>query len=233
MKPLIVLLFSIPDYISYPVLSLPIVFAIITWVMNIRKIRSGKADGLIFNGDAWVKWALLLFLGVMLLQFLAMLFPESWGVHKLSLFDRGNKVAALVIGVTLLYFLCYFFIAFRPATKDEIDAAKGAKQLAIDFVSDAAGAAAGAASAAGAAAGGALSLISSLLYPVVTIAGQSFTYLGVGAASFFGSLALLIPVVVILAVLGGLVVLVVNFLTFAVMCFAGIIKFVTNLRYHF
>ena len=228
------LLFSIPDYISYPLLIIPIVLAILTWVMNIRRVRSGKASGIIFNGDTWVKWAFLLFVGIILLQVASWWLPDNWTRGFVILTRDMSMGQKLVIpALTGTYFLCYFFIAFRPATAEEVKAAKGAKQLAIDFAGSAVAGAAGAAGAAGTVAAGFLSVIWSMLYPVVIVGGQAFTYLGVGAASFFASLALLIPIVVIMAVLGAFVVMVVTFLTFAVMIFASILKFLTNLRFHF
>ena len=227
-------LFSIPDYISYPILAIPIIFAILTWVMNIRRVRSGKAAGIIFNGDAWVKWTFLLFVGVILLQIGSWWLPDSWTRGFVIITKDMSAGQKLVIPImTGIYFLCYFFIAFRPANEEELKEAKGAKQLAISFATDAASATAGVVGAAGTAAGGVLSMIWSMLYPIVTVGGQAFVYLGVGAASFFSALALLIPIVVVLAVLGAFVILIVTFLTFAVMVFASILKFITNLRFHF
>ncbi len=228
-------LLSIPDYISYPLMIIPIVLAIVTWVMNIRRVRSGKAAGIIFNGNKWVKWLLLLFAGVILLQVASWWLPDNWARDMPVILTKNMSMRQkLIIPVmTGIYFLCYFFIAFRPATAEEVKDAKDAKQLAISFATDAAGAAAGAVGAAGTAAAGAMSVVWSLLYPIVTVGGQTFVYLGVGAASFFASLALLIPIVVILAVLGAFVVMIVTFLTFVVMIFASILKFITNLRFHF
>lgn len=227
-------LLSIPDYISYPLLSLPIIFAILTWVMNIRCVRSGKAAGIIFNGDTWVKWLFLLFVGVILLQVASWWLPEDWARDMPVILTKNMSLSQKLIipAMTGTYFLCYFFIAFRPANAEEVKVAKGAKQLAIDFAGSAAGAAAGAAGAAGTVAAGALSVVWSLLYPIVTVGGQTFVYLGVGAASFFASLAMLIPIVVVMAVLGAFVIMAVTFLTFIVMVFVSILKFITNMRFH-
>lgn len=229
-----IFLWSIPDHIAYPICALPIVLAIITWIMNIRRVRSGKAAGIIFNGNTWVKWLFLLFTGIILLQVASWWLPESWTRGFVIIRRNMSLGQKLVIPLmTGTYFLCYFFIAFRPASAEEVKKAKGAKQLAIDFASSAAAGTTGAASAAGTAAVGVLGMIWSLLYPIVTIGGQSFVYLGVNAASFFGALALMIPIVVIMAVLGAFVILAVTLLTFAVMIIASILKFITNLRFYF
>lgn len=227
------LLLSFSDKVIYSILSVPIILAIISWVMNIRKVRSGKAAGLIFNGDAWVKWVLLLFIGIILLQVASWWLPKDWGWFAIIKENMSLKQKLVIPCVTAVYFLTYFFIAFRPATAEELKEAKGAKQLAIDFASSAAAGATGVAGAAGTAVVGFWGMIMSLLYPIVTIGGQTFMYMGVGAASFFASLVLLIPIVVILAMLGVFVIMVVTFLTFGVMVIASIVKFVTNLRYHF
>ncbi|MBR1687805.1 MAG: hypothetical protein IJ710_04625 [Prevotella sp.] len=226
-------LISIPNSVSRPLMILPIVFAIVAWVMNIRRVRSGKAAGIIFNGDAWVKWLFLLFVAIILLQVGSWFLPKDWTWFAILKKDMSLQQKLVIPVVTAVYFLCYFFIAFRPATEEELREAKSAKQLAVSFVSDAAGAAAGAAGAAGTAATGLLALIGSMLYPIVMVGGQTFVYLGVGAAGFFTSMIALIPIVVIMAMLGTFVVLVVTFLTFAVMIFASILKFVSNLRFHF
>ena len=225
-------LMSLSDTIWYSVLSLPVIFAILTLVMNIRSVRSGKAAGIIFNGDAWVKWLLLLFVGVILLQVASWWLPKDWTWFAIIKKDMSFGQKVIFPLVTGVYFLCYFFIAFRPATTEKLKDAKSAKQLAIDFASSAAAGATGVAGAAGTVATGFLGAVWSMLYPVVTIGSQTFVYLGVGAASFFASLALLIPIVVILAVLGTFVVMAVTFLTFAVVGVASLLKFVTNLRYH-
>lgn len=227
-------LFSIPNYISYPLGITPIVLAVLTWVMNILRVRSGKAAGIIFNGDTWVKWVFLLFVGVILLQVASWWLPEDWTRGFVILTRDMSMGQKLVIpALTGTYFLCYFFIAFRPASAEEVRAAKGAKQLAIDFAGSAVAGAAGAAGAAGTVAAGFLGIVWAMLYPIVVVGGQTFVYLGVGAAGFFASLALLIPIVVIMAVLGAFVVLIVTFLTFVVMIFASILKFITNLRFYF
>lgn len=225
-------LISTSDTIWYSVLSLPIIFAILTWVMNIRRMRSGKAAGIIFNGDAWMKWLLLLFVGVILLQVVSWWLPKDWTWFAILKKDMSFAQKVVFPAVTGVFFLCYFFIAFRPATADEVKEAKNAKQLAIDFAGSAVAGATGVAGAAGTVATGFLSVVWSMLYPIVTVGGQTFVYLGVGAGSFFASLALLIPIVVILAVLGAFVVMAVTFLTFGVVGIASLVKFVTNLRYH-
>ena len=226
-------LYSIPDSVSYPILAIPIVCAILSWVMNIWRVRSGKAAGIIFNGDTWVKWAFLLFVAIILLQVASWWLPKDWTWFAILKKDMTIQQKLVIPVATGVYFLCYFLIAFRPATEEELKKAKGAKQLAISLASDAASATAGVTGAAGTAATGLLGLVWSMLYPIVTIGSQTFVYLGVGAAGFFTSMIALIPIVVIMAMLGTLVVMVVTFLTFIVMVFASIVKFITNLRFYF
>jgi hypothetical protein len=63
------------------------------------------------------------------------------------------------------------------------------------------------------------------------VAGQSFIYLGVGAAGFFAGIAIMIPIVGIIAVIGAFLILVITFLTCLAVIVATVLQFLNNLRY--
>ena len=224
------LLLTIPDTIVYPVIALPLVLAIITWTIILMRRKSGKVAGVIFNGHQWMKWILFLYIGIMLVNYFGSFVPGHW-IPVLWHKDGHNEGFIAIMVYTAYTFVCYFFVSFRLANEKEVKEAKDAKQLAVSFLSDAAGAAAGTVGAAGAAAGGILAMIGSLLYPIVMVGGQAFVFLGVGAASFFVGLALMIPIVVILAMIGGFVILIVSFLTGLVVTVGTLLQFLANLRY--
>lgn len=223
-------LFSIPDTVVYPVAAVPLVLAILTWVIIIWRRKSEKVAGVIFNGNSWMKWLFLGYIGIILVNIFGSYVPGHW-IPTLWDVKGRNEAFFIILYFTAYTFVCYFLVSFRLANETEVKEAKNAKQLAVSFVSDAAGAAAGTVSAAGVAASGILGMIWSLLYPIVVVGGQTFVFLGVGAAGFFASLALMIPVVVIIAVAGAFVILVVTFLTCLIVLVATVLKFLSNLRY--
>ena len=223
-------LFSIPDTVVYPVAAVPLVLAILTWVIIIWRHKSEKVAGVIFNGNSWMKWLFFGYIGIILVNIFGSYVPGHW-IPTLWDVKGRNEAFFIILYFTAYTFVCYFLVSFRLANETEVKEAKNAKQLAVSFVSDAAGAAAGTVSAAGVAASGILGMIWSLLYPIVVVGGQTFMFLGVGAVGFFASLALMIPVVVVVAVAGAFVILVVTFLTCLVVLVATVLKFLGNLRY--
>ena len=224
----LLLLSSIPDSVIYPVAAVPLVLAIITWVVIIA--RRKKVAGVIFNGSKWVKWLFFAYVAIILVNVLGNYVPGHWIP---TLYDEKghNEGFFIVLYFTAYTFVCYFLVSFRLANESDLKEAKNAKQLAVSFLSDAADAAAGTATVAGAAASTFLGMIWSLLFPVVTVAGQSFIFLGVGAAGFFAGIAIMIPIIGIIAVIGAFLILVITFLTCLAVIVATVLQFPNNLRY--
>lgn len=226
----ILLLATIPDSVIYPVAALPLVLVVITWVLIIARRKADNVAGVIFDGKKWVKWLLFAYVAIILLNILGTYIPGHWIP---TLYDKkgGNEGFFLVMYFTAYTFVCYFLVSFRLANEEELKEAKGAKKLAVSFVKDAATAATGAAGVTASAFGLFLAMLSSLLYPVVTVAGQSFIYLGVGAAGFFAGVALFLPIVYLIAVVGSFLILVIVFLTCLIVLLATVFKFLSNIRY--
>lgn len=223
-------LFSIPDTVVYPVAAIPLVLAIITWIIIICRHKSEKVAGVIFNGDSWMKWLFFGYVAIILVNIFGSYVPGHW-IPSLWDVKGHNEAFFIILFFTAYTFVCYFLVSFRLANEEEVKEAKNAKQLAVSFVSDAASAAAGTMGAAGVAAGGIFAMIWQMLYPIVVVGGQTFIYLGVGAAGFFASLAVMIPIVAVIAIAGAFVILIVTFLTCLLVLVATVLKFLANLRY--
>ena len=221
---------TIPDSVIYPVAALPFVLAVINWILIMSRRKSEGVAGVICAGSKYVKYLFYAYIAVIIIQIVGMYVPGHW-IPTLFDKDGDNTGIYMLLAYAAYTFICYYFTSFRLANAQEVEEAKEEGSLVIRFAANVAGAAAGTAVAAGGIISLILSILQSILYPIVVVGGQTFVFLGVGAASFFGMLALFIPIVGIIAVVGAFLILALMFFTGVIVTIAIIIRFLANLRY--
>lgn len=226
----ILLLALISNTVLYPVAAVPLVLAILTWILNLRSLRSPKVSGFVFNGSKWVNRLFTLFVAIIVVQIVGLYVPDYW-VPTLFNKDGDNMGIYILLGFSLYTFICYFFIAFRPGNVLDIKAAKGAKQLALDLASSVGAGVGGVAGSAVAAGSGILAVIQAAAAPVFTVIGGATYMLVPTLTGFFTMLAVFIPIVAVVGFLGAFVILFVTFFTGIVVVVFCVLKFLANLRY--
>lgn len=228
---LFILLFpSISNSVLYPVAAIPLVLAVINWILIMARRKSEGVAGVICAGSKFVKYLFFAYLAVIIVQIVGMYVPGHWIP---TLFDKeGDNTGIYILLAYAAYtFICYYFTSFRLADAREVAEAKEEGGLVIKFAKNVAGAAVGTVGAAGGTIGLILGLLQSMLYPIVVVGGQTFVFMGVGAASFCAMLAIFIPIVAILATVGAMLILILMFFTGFIVTIATILRFLANLRY--
>lgn len=224
------LLSSIPDSVIYPVAAIPLVLAVINWILIMSRRKSEGVAGVICAGSKYVKYLFYAYLAVIIIQIVGMYVPGHW-IPTLFDKDGDNTGIYMLLAYAAYTFICYYFTSFRLANAQEVAEAKEEGSLVIKFAANVAGTAAATVGAAGGIISIILGILQAMLYPIVVVGGQTFVFLGVGAASFFGMLALFIPIVGILAVVGAFLILALMFFTGVIVTIATIFRFLANLRY--
>ena len=228
---LFILLFpSISNSVLYPVAAIPLVLAVINWILIMARRKSEGVAGVISAGSKFVKYLFFAYLAVIIVQIVGMYVPGYWIP---TLFDKegDNTGIYILIAYAAYTFICYYFTSFRLADAREVAEAKEEGSLVIKFAQNVAGAAVGTVGAAGGTIGLIWGLLHSMLYPIVVVGGQTFIYMGVSAASFCAMLAIFIPIVAILATVGAMLILILMFFTGFIVTIATILRFLANLRY--
>ena len=221
---------TIPDSVIYPVAALPLALAVINWILIMSRRKSEGVAGVICAGSKYVKYLFYAYIAVIIIQIVGMYVPGHW-IPTLFDKDGDNTGIYMLLAYAAYTFICYYFTSFRLADAREVAEAKEAGGLVIKFAANVAGATIGAVGAAGGIIGLILGLLQSMLYPIVVVGGQTFIFLGVGAVSFFSMLALFIPIVAILGMVGAMLILVLMFFTGFIVTIATIFRFLANLRY--
>lgn len=207
----------------------PLLCVIIGWTLKV-KFRRPDTVGFAYNGNRWVKWFMLLYILVMVIN--SFVLPHFFG-GRFELKSSNNPNGVLYIVLFTAYcFVCYFLVAFRELNEEQAARAKSSKKMVLNFAATAAGAAAGAGAGLLQALGSALQLIWQLVNPIniISVSGNVVTYTFAGAGQAFANLTILIPVFVIMVVLGVFVQMVMFFLTAIIMWLVTVIKFLLNLR---
>lgn len=221
--------FSLPMPVWYLLGLTPLLCVIIGWVLKV-KFRKPHTVGFAYNGNRWVKWLLLLYVLVMVINNFVL--PHIFD-GRFALKSSNNPNGILYIMLFTAYcFVCYFLVAFREVNEEQAVHAKSSEKLVLDFAATAAGAAAGASVGLWQILLSALQLIWQLLNPIniINVSGNVVTYTFAGAGQAFANLTILIPVFVILVMLGVFVQMVMFFLTAFVMWLMTVLKFLLNLR---
>ena len=192
--------------------------------MRIKKRKENTA-GYIYNGKTWVAWLFALSAICTLILFLAM-----------GLMDKHawNWGYLWMIAIAIFMFVCYAIIASRPATAEELEAAKAAGSTVTE---DVAGATTSILAGVGMAALAGLAalpgMIFSALNPVIavkTIGGTVYNVIGGGIHSILGIVMLAFALLLVVFAILTVCFLFSLFGPFAIGLIV-IVKFVLNLQY--
>lgn len=141
MMPLFIL-FDFLNSLSHSQLVLvglvPLFLVIANFVMNWLLSRK-ETVGYVCNGSFFMAWYFVIYLGSVFAQYSVKWMP--WlGIGK-SLFDSTMKDGKVVepdilwylMYITIAYFICYFFIAFRPVTAEQLQEARANKKIVFEL----------------------------------------------------------------------------------------------------
>ena len=211
------------------IIFLPPFLAIYAMIMRSKNKKQGQV-GFIYNGKVWVTWVAL----VAILAGLFLMFGAPFIIRKGDLSYRPDWEHLKTMTMVLIEYISYVFIAYRPATAEEIEEAKASGQGAIKIT-----ASAGASMFSGilACLGASLASIPVLLYnalnPVLAIkviGGVTYKIIGTGFSSivsgFVGRVILLAIIVFFLFMGSQFAVLIGIFALGAI----AIVKFFKNIK---
>jgi hypothetical protein len=201
----------------------PLFLVIATFLLNIL-LRRKETAGFVCNGSIFMMWYFVIYLASVFAQYSVKWLPKSWVGS--SIFDTvqkdgvpDNSVLWYMLAATIAYFICFFFIAFRPVTQDQLQLAKSKKKIVLEMSSEAMGNALKSGFFAAAAAfWGILSTV------VTALLSAAFMLL-------FGFLGALVLGVILLPIVGGLALFGTLFLMFASIVIVWILcawKFLKN-----
>jgi len=122
----------------------PLFLVIATLLLNIF-LRRKETAGFVCNGSVLMMWYFVIYLASVFAQYSVKWLPKDW-VGKDSIFDTvhkdgvpDNSILWYLLAATIAYFICYFFIAFRPVTQDQLQLAKAKKKIVLEMSSEAVG----------------------------------------------------------------------------------------------
>ena len=114
----------------------PLFLVIATFLLNVF-LRRDETAGYVCNGSFYMMWYFVIYLASVFAQYSVKWLPKSWvgesvfdGVHKNGVPD--NSILWYLLYATIAYFLCYFFIAFRPVTAEQLELAKSKKKIVLE-----------------------------------------------------------------------------------------------------
>lgn len=211
------------------IILLPPFLAIYAMIMRSKNKKQGQV-GFVYNGKVWVTWVAL----VAILAGLFLMFGAPFIIRKGDLSYRPDWEHLKTMTMVLIEYISYVFIAYRPATAEEIEEAKASGQGAIKMT-----ASAGASMFSGilACLGVSVASIPALLYSALNpvqaikvIGGVTYKVIGTGFSSILGGIVGIgILLVLIYMLLLSASVFVLLFGTLALGLFA-IVKFFKNIK---
>jgi hypothetical protein len=186
----------------------PLFLVIATLLLNIF-LRRKETAGFVCNGSVLMMWYFVIYLASVFAQYSVKWLPKDW-VGKDSIFDTvhkdgvpDNSILWYLLAATIAYFVCYFFIAFRPVTAEQLQWAKTKKKIVLEMSSEA---------VAHALKSGAMTAAGALWTIITTLVTAALSGLFMLLFGFLGALAL---GVFLLPILGGVALFGTLFLMFA------------------
>lgn len=201
----------------------PVFLVLLSFLRN-KLLRRAETVGYVCNGSILMMLYFVVFLGSVFAQYSVKWLPRGW-IGK-SVFESASKdgvpdnsVLWYLIGITILYFICYFFIAIRPVTATQMERAKKEEKIVFELSSSAIG------HAASSLAISILSIVGSFLSAIFMAALHSLLLL---LGGFLGAILL---GVILLPIFGGLAIFGTLFLMFASILIVWVLcvyKFIKN-----
>lgn len=118
--------------------AVPLLLAVVIVLMNIF-LRRKETVGFVYNGSILMMVYFFVYLGSVFAQYAAKWLPKSWHIDspfETAVNQEGihdNSVLWYIFTITLLYFVCFFIIAIRPLTEEQMQKARKEEQTVIEF----------------------------------------------------------------------------------------------------
>ena len=219
---------NVPDPILVLLGLLPLLMVIIGWSLKV-KFRKPETVAFGCNGNKWLKWLFLLWVLMVILNEWVAPAVNNFPNQYIPTVGRTDGLNFLIHGFTLYCFICYFLVSFRELNAEQAAKAKSAKGLVMNMAKAAGTATAAAGSAAVSGLGMVWSFLMAAAYPIISVTSTTITYVSAGAGMFFASIAALLPIVFIMALLGSFMMLVLFFLTSVIVYVCMVLRFLINL----